>query len=133
MFYEIPATLQNEITELESVIAKHSQGELDANSLKARRVPFGCYEQRKDGTYMLRIRTTGGALTPAQLQALGTLSGQYGAEAIHITTRQEFQIHDVALGNVVRVMRGLVEAGLATRGGGGNTLRNIMLSPDSGV
>ena len=132
-FYEIPANLQNEITELESWIAKHRQGELDANSLKARRVPFGCYEQRKDGTYMLRIRTTGGALTPAQLQALGTLSGQYGAEAIHITTRQEFQIHDVALENVVTVMRALVEAGLATRGGGGNTVRNIMLSPDSGV
>ena len=132
-FYEIPATLLNEITELESLIAKHRQGELDANSLKARRVPFGCYEQRKDGTYMLRIRTTGGAVTPAQLKVIAILSGQYGAEAIHITTRQEFQIHDVALENVVTVMRALVEAGLATRGGGGNTVRNIMLSPDSGV
>ena len=133
MFYEIPANLPNEIVELESLIAKHLRGELDANSVKARRVPFGCYEQREDGTYMLRIRTTGGALTPAQLKAVATLSGEYGAKAIHITTRQEFQIHDVALENVVTVMRALLAAGLATRGGGGNTVRNIMLSPDSGV
>jgi sulfite reductase (ferredoxin) len=133
MFYEIPATLPKEIAELESLIEKHRKGGLDANSLKAHRVPFGCYEQRKDGTYMLRVRTTGGALTPAQLQAIASLSVQYGAEAIHITTRQEFQIHDVALENVTTVMQALLGAGLATRGGGGNTVRNIMLSPDSGV
>lgn len=132
-FYDIPATLPGEIDELESLIEKHRKGELDATSLKARRVPFGCYEQRKDGTYMVRIRTTGGALTPAQLQAIASLSQQFGGEAIHITTRQEFQIHDVALENVVTVMRALLSAGLATRGGGGNTVRNIMISPDSGV
>jgi sulfite reductase (ferredoxin) len=133
MFYEIPATLPGEIAELESLIAKHQRGELDANSLKARRVPFGCYEQRKDNTFMLRIRTTGGALTPAQLKTIATLSAEYGAKAIHITTRQEFQVHDVLLKDVVTVMRALLAAGLATRGGGGNTVRNIMLSPDSGV
>ncbi len=133
MFYEIPATLPQEIAELETLIEKHLRGGLDATSLKAHRVPFGCYEQRKDGTYMLRVRTTGGALLPAQLEAIASLSAQYGAEAIHITTRQEFQIHDVALENVTKVMRALLTAGLSTRGGGGNTVRNIMLSPDSGV
>ncbi len=133
MFYDIPATLPGELDELESYIGKYGRGELDAASLKARRVPFGCYEQRKDGTYMVRIRTTGGALTPAQLQVIGSLSQQYGSEAIHITTRQEFQIHDVALENVVPVMRALCAAGLSTRGGGGNTVRNIMISPDAGV
>jgi sulfite reductase (ferredoxin) len=133
MFYDIPSSLPSEIDELESLIEKYRRGELDAASLKARRVPFGCYEQRKDGTYMVRIRTTGGALTPAQLQAIATLSQQYGGEAIHITTRQEFQIHDVALENVVPIMRSLLKAGLATRGGGGNTVRNIMISPDAGV
>jgi sulfite reductase beta subunit-like hemoprotein/TusA-related sulfurtransferase len=133
MFYEIPASLPGEIAELESQIDKFQRGELDAVSLKARRVPFGCYEQRKDGTYMLRVRTTGGALTPRQLRVIASLSAQYGASAIHITTRQEFQIHDVALEHVITVMRGLLEHGLATRGGGGNTVRNIMVSPDSGV
>jgi sulfite reductase (ferredoxin) len=133
MSYEIPLSLPGEIDELESLIAKYRTGELDAASLKARRVPFGCYEQRKDGAYMVRVRTTGGALTPAQLRAIAVVSDKYGSDTIHITTRQEFQVHEVALENVTSVMRELLTAGLSTRGGGGNTVRNIMISPDAGV
>jgi len=133
MFYRIPDTLQTELEELDSYIARYQRGEIDAASLKVRRVPFGCYEQRQDGTYMVRIRTTGGALTPTQLRSIAEISSRYGSDAIHITTRQEFQIHTVALENVVTVMRELLAAGLATRGGGGNTVRNILVSPDAGV
>jgi sulfite reductase (ferredoxin) len=133
MTYEIPASLPGEIDELESLIAEYRAGALDASSLKARRVPFGCYEQRKDGTFMVRVRTTGGALAPSQLRAIAQVSARYGSDAIHITTRQEFQVHDVAIENVIAAMRELLAAGLATRGGGGNTVRNIMISPDAGV
>jgi sulfite reductase (ferredoxin) len=133
MSYEIPASLPGELDELESLIAKYRAGSLDAASLKARRVPFGCYEQRKDGTYMVRVRTTGGALTPAQLRSLAVVCDKYGSDTIHITTRQEFQVHEVAIENVIAVMRELLSAGLSSRGGGGNTVRNIMISPDSGV
>jgi sulfite reductase (ferredoxin) len=133
MFYTLPANLAKEIDGLEALIDKYRRGDLDAASLKAHRVPFGCYEQRSDGTYMLRIRSTGGAVTPRQLRAMALLSRQYGADFVHITTRQEFQIHDVALENVVPAMCGLLAAGLSTRGGGGNTIRNILISPDSGV
>jgi len=133
MSYEIPGSLPGEIDELEALIAKYCAGALDAGSLKARRVPFGCYEQRKDGTYMVRVRTTGGALTPAQLRALAKASDKYGSDTIHITTRQEFQVHEVSIANVIAVMRELLAVGLSSRGGGGNTVRNIMISPDAGV
>jgi sulfite reductase (ferredoxin) len=133
MFYRIPDNLASELEELDSYIARFKSGEIDAATLKVRRVPFGCYEQRQDGTYMVRIRTTGGALTPQQLQTIAELSARYGSEAIHITTRQEFQIHDVDLDNVLPIMRALLLAGLASRGGGGNTVRNILVSPDAGV
>jgi sulfite reductase (ferredoxin) len=133
MSYQIPANLASEVEELDIYIKRHIAGELDAATLKVRRVPFGCYEQRRDGSYMVRIRTTGGALTPAQLQAMAVIADRYGSNSIHITTRQEFQIHDIALGNVVQSMRELLEFGLAARGGGGNTVRNILLSPGAGV
>jgi sulfite reductase (ferredoxin) len=133
MFYRIPDNLASELEELDSYIARFKSGEIDAATLKVRRVPFGCYEQRQDGTYMVRIRTTGGALPPRQLRTIAELSARYGSEAIHITTRQEFQIHDVALDHVLPVMRELLQAGLASRGGGGNTVRNILVSPDAGV
>ncbi len=133
MFYKIPDNLPTELDELDSYIARYQRGEIDAATLKVRRVPFGCYEQREDGTYMVRIRTTGGALTPLQLRAIAEISTRYGSDAIHITTRQEFQIHHVALENVLLVMRELLQAGLASRGGGGNTVRNVLVSPDAGV
>ena len=133
MFYELPGNLSNEIEELESLIAKHLRGEADATSLKVRRVPFGCYEQRKLGTYMLRVRATGGAITPEQLLGLARISAKVGAEHLHITTRQEFQIHDVSIENVIPALRALLPLGLTTLGGGGNTVRNILVSPDAGV
>lgn len=133
MFYRIPSNLPEEIAGLDGFIAEFKDGKLDAAALKSRRVPFGCYEQRRDNTFMLRIRTTGGALTPAQLKTVAENSAQFGADTFHITTRQELQIHDLKLGDVTTAMRSLLVAGLATRGGGGNTIRNIMLSPDAGV
>ncbi len=133
MFYELPGSLKTQIDRLESLIEKHRHGFLDAASLKVHRVPFGCYEQRSKGTFMLRIRATGGAVTPSQLAAIARISERHGAETVRITTRQEFQIHDIALENVIPAMRGLWDAGLSTRGGGGNTVRNIVVSPDAGV
>ena len=76
MFYEIPATLGGEIDELDSYVQRYLNGEIDAASLKLRRVPFGCYEQREDGRYMLRLRCPGGAVTPRQLGAIAGLSKQ---------------------------------------------------------
>ena len=133
MSYQIPANLASELEELDTYIKRHLAGDLDAATLKVRRVPFGCYEQRRDGSFMVRIRTTGGAHTPAQLQAMAVIAERYGSNSIHITTRQEFQIHDIKLENVVQSMRELLEFGLAARGGGGNTVRNILVSPDAGV
>jgi len=133
MFYKIPENLPAELNELDSYVERYRSGEIDAATLKVRRVPFGCYEQRTDGSFMVRIRTTGGALTPLQLRRIAELSTQYGSKAIHVTTRQEFQIHDVALENVLPLMRELLKVGLAARGGGGNTVRNILISPDAGV
>ncbi len=133
MFYRIPTNLSAELEELDSYIARYQQGQIDAAALKVRRVPFGCYEQRLDGSFMVRVRTTGGALTPLQLRAIAEISSRHGSDAIHITTRQEFQIHDVSLENVLPVMRELLQAGLAARGGGGNTVRNVLVSRDAGV
>jgi len=133
MFYKIPQNLSAELSELDEYIQKAIRGEMEPAALKVRRVPFGCYEQRTDNTYMARIRTTGGAHTPRQLQVMAEVSARYGNPCIHVTTRQEFQIHDIALENVMYVMRELLQVGLATRGGGGNTIRNVLVSPEAGV
>ncbi len=132
-FYRLPQTLSGEINSLKKSITDFRRGNMHLTQFKGIRVPFGVYEQRKDDTYMMRIRCAAGGATPAQLLKTAELAGQYGSNIIHITTRQEMQIHDVTLEDVPTIMRELQKVGLATRGGGGNTVRNITASYDSGV
>jgi sulfite reductase (ferredoxin) len=133
MFYELPPQLEMEIAELEKRIEDANSGRMKPAELKAYRVPFGVYEQRKSRTYMVRVRCPGGAVTPAQLRAVALLAQQFGAPIVHITTRQELQLHDILLDDIIPIIRTLKDAGLSTRGGGGNTVRNIVASPSSGA
>lgn len=132
-FYTVPPSLAPEIDDLEGQIRQFQAGQLDPTAFKARRVPFGIYEQRKDNTYMVRVRCPGGAVTPRQLHTIAELSQSYAADTLHITTRQELQLHDVVLDDVILILRRLLDAGLSSRGGGGNTVRNITASADAGV
>ena len=133
MFYRLPPQLESEIAELEKRIEDANAGRMNPAELKAHRVPFGVYEQRKINTYMMRLRCPGGAVAPAQLRIAAQLAQKFGASVLHITTRQELQLHDILLRDIVPIMRALKDAGLSTRGGGGNTVRNIVASPSAGA
>jgi sulfite reductase (ferredoxin) len=131
--YNLPAGLAEDIDAYEREVARFLAGELPAGVLKAKRVPRGVYEQRRDGAYMVRVRIPGGSLTPDQARALAAISSQYGDGRLHVTTRQDLQFHDVAIGDTPAVMRRLLEAGLTSKGGGGNTVRNVTACPYAGV
>ncbi len=132
-YYTLPPGLDAEIDALERDIAGYRNGSVEASRLKTHRVAFGVYEQRQEDTYMMRIRCPGGAVTPGQLREISRLSARYGGDAVHFTTRQEPQLHDVRLEDVPIVMRELKQIDLSCRGGGGNTMRNILVSWDSGI
>jgi sulfite reductase (ferredoxin) len=131
--YDIPDTLGAEIDELESLIAAFRRNTVTETELKAHRVPFGIYEQRAKGTYMVRVRCTAGIITPSQLKRVAELSLQFASGTLHATTRQEIQVHEVVIDDLIPVIRELAKVGLSTRGGGGNTVRNITAPWDSGV
>lgn len=132
MPYTNPDSLLSEIDELEEAIQQFLDGKLDPGILKARRVPFGVYEQRVPGTYMCRIRCTGGTVTPDQFAALADLAEVHGSAFLHLTTRQDIQIHDIPIARIPTLLRDLAAIGLSSRGGGGNTVRNILGSPEAG-
>ena len=132
-FYQIPQNYQDDLAQFSQALDEFKRGELDPLRFKAHRVGFGVYEQRTPDTYMIRIRCAGGAVTPGQLLRVAELSSRYGADHIHVTTRHELQMHDVSFENILAVVSALPEVGLATKGGGGNTIRNITASPGSGI
>lgn len=108
------------------------RGHTSADHFRAFRVPFGVYEQRTAGRYMLRLRITAGDLNSQQLRALAVAAARDGNSMLHITTRQDLQVHDVPVENLHRGLVTLAEAGLSTVGGGGNSVRNVTACPDTG-
>ncbi len=114
-------------------VERFLQGETSAVAFRAYRVPMGVYEQRETGKYMVRIRIGAGLVLPYQLQRIAELSKTYGNGIVHVTTRQDIQIHEVNIENTPGILEGLLEVGLSPRGGGGNTVRNITACPRAGV
>ncbi|MBE1237259.1 nitrite/sulfite reductase [Phaeovibrio sulfidiphilus] len=132
MFYRLPETLTDELDALKAATAQAASGEMEESTLDRLRVAWGSYEQRGHGVRMVRVRTPAGAVTPAQLRGMADIAERYGAPCLHVTTRQEFQIHDLRAEDVIAVMEDLKGLELATRGGGGGTVRNVLVSPDAG-
>lgn len=131
--YEIPEAHKDELKELEVLIQKHLDDLLSYEELKAHRIPFGIYEQRTRNTFMIRIRCPAGIILPHQLKTVARLAQQFGSDILHITTRQEVQLHDVNQKDISTILNRLLEVGLVARGGGGNTVRNIIASWNSGI
>jgi sulfite reductase (ferredoxin) len=132
MNYQSPILLDSEINELESYINKFIAEEISAVELKHHLAPSGIYEQRNK-MFMVRIRCAAGIISPAQLKSVALISQKLAGNEFHITTRQQLQLHDVPPENIATVLKELKKIDLAFRGGGGNTLRNVMASPDSGI
>ena len=129
----LPDTLAQDIEQHAHDVDRFLKGDLSASIMKARRVPRGIYEQRKNGTYMVRVRVPGGAISAAQTRALAAVASRYGSGTLHVTTRQDIQIHDVAIGQTPDIMRELFPVGLTSKGGGGNTVRNVTACPYAGI
>lgn len=131
--YTIPQSLVSDIQYNQQLIEKFKRGEISGAQLKSNRVPMGIYEQRQDGRFMLRIRCTGGLITPAQLRRVAEVGQQVNCSHIHITTRQEVQVHNVSIDDATPALLRLQEAGLSTQGGGGNTIRNMLVNELGGI
>lgn len=131
--YNIPDSAISEIGAFAKHVHDFRNGEIEAVKFKAIRVPMGIYEQRVNGNFMVRVRCAAGMITPRQLKEVALLAQKEGTEPIHITTRQELQLHNAQLEQVPGILERLYEMGLSSRGGGGNTVRNIMASKDAGI
>jgi sulfite reductase (ferredoxin) len=131
--YKLPDTLSEDIVTFRRLAEEYREGKVEAVRFKAFRVPMGIYEQRRNEVYMVRIRATGGIVSPSQLLEIIAMAGSHQSDLLHITTRQEIQIQNLALEAVGDVLSCLQKIGLSSKGGGGNTVRNILVSAGSGI
>ncbi len=129
----IPQSVKEDVLGYRSQVKKFLDGQTSPVAFRAYRVPMGIYEQRTTGKFMVRIRIGAGLVLPYQLERIAQLSKTYGNGIVHITTRQDIQIHEVNIEDTPDVLEGLLEVGLSARGGGGNTVRNVTACPEAGV
>ncbi|HXF66779.1 MAG TPA: nitrite/sulfite reductase [Burkholderiales bacterium] len=123
-----------EIERYDEALQAYLRGEIEADRFTAIRLQQGIYGQRQEGVNMVRIKIPGGRLTATQLEAIAQALETYARhDVVHITTRQDIQMHYVPLESTPAVLRDLARAGLTTREACGNTIRNMTACPLAGL
>ena len=103
------------------------------DAIPAARV-LGIYPQVQEGLFMQRVRVPGGVLAGPQWQALAAIIRRFmPATPLHLTTRQDIEMHDLRGDQIPQVQQALAQAGLTSLGSGGNALRNVTVCPCSGT
>lgn len=131
--YQLPDSVAADTRAFRGEVEKFLSQETSVVAFRGIRVPMGIYEQRENDTYMVRVRGAAGVFLPHQVKLIADLSRNYGNGVVHVTTRQDLQIHSVRIEDTPTILEKLLEVGLSSRGGGGNTVRNISACPRAGV
>lgn len=129
----MPDDAARSLSEFEKDVLKFQQGTLDPETFKGRRTLFGICDQRQDGVFMLRVRVAGGVLPTGHARAIAALASESGVSHLHLTSRQDVQLHGLSLDSIPHLLRRLLAAGLTTMGAGGNAVRNVAACPLAGV
>ncbi|MBE0392632.1 Sulfite reductase [Flavobacterium sp. PL0002] len=125
--------VQKEIIDLERKIALFKDGKIDDERFRSLRLARGVYGQRQEGVQMIRIKLPFGKVTSEQLQRITKVSDEYSTGRLHITTRQDIQIHYVSLDRTPELWANLAKDDITLREACGNTVRNITASELAGV
>jgi sulfite reductase (ferredoxin) len=86
-----------------------------------------------DAPGMMRIKIPYGKLTAEQLEVMAELGEEYSDSILHVTTRQDIQLHFVHIEDTPDLMRRLAAVGVTTREACGNSVRNVTACPNAGV
>jgi len=130
---QVDAAAKEDIRELASRIDAFHSGVIPEDRFKAYRLTRGVYGQRQQGVHMFRTKLPYGKITPEQLERMAELSEKYATGNLHLTTRQNIQMHYVKLDDSAKVWAGLADVGVTAREACGNTVRNVTAAATAGV
>jgi sulfite reductase beta subunit-like hemoprotein len=126
--------LEREFDDFDTESTRFLKGDLEDDEFIKFRLKQGVYGQRQPDVQMVRVKLPFGGVSPEQLDAFASVIEQYvPLRKGHITTRQNIQLHHVPLPEAAKLIRELGDAGLSSREGCGNTMRNVTGDPRAGV
>ena len=130
---EVSAAARKDILELEQKIKRFQNGEIEEDKFKLYRLTRGVYGQRQPGIQMIRIKLPYGKMTADQLTKIAEVSDKYATGNLHLTTRQDIQLHYVKMTESPALWAELEEESVTLREACGNTVRNVTASSDAGI
>ncbi|WP_398470487.1 NirA family protein [Tardiphaga sp.] len=84
-------------------------------------------------SYMSRLRIPNGIMKHWQLSGLADLSDELCGPFSHVTTRANLQVREIPPKNAVKLIEGIQDLGLCSRGSGADNIRNVTGTPTAGI
>ncbi|MFN4085483.1 MAG: nitrite reductase [Spirosomataceae bacterium] len=125
--------VERDILDLAEKIRAFREGTLHEDKFRSLRLARGVYGQRQAGVQMVRIKLPYGKMTFAQWQRIADISDEYSNGNLHLTTRQDIQIHFVSLDRTPELWAKLERDQITLREACGNTVRNVTASERAGI
>jgi sulfite reductase beta subunit-like hemoprotein len=126
--------LEREFDDFDTEAGRFLDGQIEETEFIGFRLKQGVYGQRQAAVQMIRVKLPFGGVSPEQMEAFADVVERYAPlDKAHITTRQNIQIHHVPLPDAAQAIRELGDAGLSSREGCGNTVRNVTGDPWAGI
>jgi len=125
--------VEKDIIDLERKIRAFREGKIHDEKFRSLRLARGVYGQRQPGVQMVRIKLPFGKVTFKQLLRISDVSDEYASHNLHLTTRQDIQIHYVSLDRTPQLWAELAQDDITLREACGNTVRNVTASPTAGI
>ncbi len=125
--------VEKDIIELANKIELFHNGKIDEEKFRSLRLARGVYGQRQEGVQMIRIKIPYGKLKSNQLRRISEVSDEYSRGRLHITTRQDIQIHYVDLDRTPELWSELEKDEVTMREACGNVVRNVTASETAGI
>ena len=125
--------VEKDILELEQKIHAFHNQKIDEEKFRSLRLARGVYGQRQLGVQMIRIKLPLGKFTAQQLLRMAEVSDEFASGNLHITTRQDIQLHYVPLDRTPELWATLEKDKITLREACGNTVRNVTASVYAGI
>ena len=125
--------IEKDILELERKIREFRDGKIPEEKFRSLRLARGVYGQRQPGVQMVRIKLPYGKMTLAQWKRIADVSDEFATGNLHLTTRQDVQIHFVSLDRTPELWSLLEQDSITIREACGNTVRNVTASDQAGI
>ncbi|HEX4108364.1 MAG TPA: nitrite/sulfite reductase, partial [Solirubrobacteraceae bacterium] len=126
--------IEREFDDFDTESTRFLAGDLPEDQFIGFRLKQGVYGQRQAERQMVRVKLPLGGVNPDQMETFADAIERYvPLRKGHITTRQNIQVHHVPLPDAAKYIRDLAAAGLSSREGCGNTMRNVTGDPRAGV